>query len=200
MAGTHLPFGHLPFGTLAMRQLPFGTLAIRESCHSTYLPFGTLAIRDTCHSGQLPFEDTCHSDTCHSKTLAIQTLAIRDIYYLSVLLCVTLCTSKPVNVGCWNFTCSLNSILVSHRNCESKWSKLTLTPNIPKSGGLGLVYHRGVCTHIFGSFGALFETSPKTPSIRVVKLQHRVLYPGGIFGKWLWGIHIYPNTPHWYPY
>ena len=77
-AGTHLPFGHLPFGTLAMRQLPFGTLAIRESCHSTYLPFGTLAIRDTCHSGHLPFEDTCHSDTCHSKTLAIQKLAIQD--------------------------------------------------------------------------------------------------------------------------
>ena len=73
-----MPFGHLPFGTLAMRQLPFGTLAIRESCHSTYLPFGTLAIRDTCHSGQLPFEDTCHSDTCHSKTLAIQKLAIQD--------------------------------------------------------------------------------------------------------------------------
>ena len=87
---------------------------------------------------------------------------------------------------CYMVSRSINSTLVSYRNCESKWSKFTLTPNIPKSGGLGLVYHRGVCTHILGSFGALWwplETSPKTPSITVVKLQHRVPYPGGIFGE-----------------
>ena len=80
-AGTHLPFGHLPFGTLAMRQLPFGTLAIWDSCHVTHLPLWTFAIMDTCHSGYLPFEDTCHLDTCHLGhfplwTLAIWTLAI----------------------------------------------------------------------------------------------------------------------------
>ena len=75
-AGTHLPFGHLPFGTLAMRQLPFGTLAIWDSCHVTHLPLWTFAIMDTCHSGYLPFEDTCHLDTCHLGHLPLWTLAI----------------------------------------------------------------------------------------------------------------------------
>ena len=65
------------------------------------------------------------------------------------------------------------------------------------------VYPWGVCTPNLGSIGAPWWplwVSPKSPWFSVVKLPSTIPHPRGRFERSLWGTHMYPTTPYWYPY